>query len=67
MFLGGHREGALDALIVQKNLKCQGPVVRGMETRSIMGNGFPRAERVVDTQVQMEVHESFVALVLLAC
>lgn len=53
--------------MIQKTLRCQGPVVRVVETRNIVGKWFLQAERVVDTQLQIEVHESFVALVLLVC
>lgn len=52
---------------MQKNLKGQGPEVRGLKPEIQWENGFLRAERMVDTQVQMEEHESFVALVLPVC
>lgn len=52
---------------MQKNLKGQGPEVGGLKPEIQWENGFLRAERVVDTQVQMEEHESFVALVLPVC
>lgn len=37
MFLGGYIGRILESILVQKILKCQGPVMRGMETRNTMG------------------------------